>query len=151
MGKFNNILATQIGRGNDPTGHGYFGASRGNGTRKHEGFDIISTPGEKVYAPHRGKVRISRVYSTTKLGKENMMLVEITGDVYKSKLMYVAPKVSTGYFVEAGQEIGVAQDVTKYHTENANDLDKNMICHVHISTWKHQLLTDPEPLLKLDY
>ena len=94
--KFNNILATQIGRGKDPTGHGYYGASRGNGTRKHEGFDIISTPGEKVYAPHRGVVRVGNVYSTTKLGKPTMKLIEVKGSVYKNKLMYVNPCVITG-------------------------------------------------------
>lgn len=151
MDKFNNILATQIGRGNDPTGHGYYGASRSNGARKHEGFDVISTPKEPVFATHRGKVRVSNVYATTKLGKPTMKLVEITGDVYRNKLMYVDPIVETGDFVEAGQQIGTAQDITSYHTESANDKDKNMINHVHISTWKHGLLTDPEPLLKLDY
>lgn len=151
MNKFNNILPTQIGRGEDPTGHGYYGASRSYGAREHHGFDIVSTPGEKVFAPHRGKVRIGEVYTHTKLGKVKMMLVEITGEVYRSKLLYVAPKVSTGQFVEPGQEIGEAQYVTGYHTSGPNDPDKNMINHVHISTWKHGLLTDPEPLLKLDY
>jgi len=145
MSKLNNIVLTQIGRGNDPTGHGYYGASRG--TRKHEGFDVISTPNENVYSPINGKVRIGNVYKTTKVGKEQMKLIEITGNTYKVKLMYVSSNLKNGDVVTPNMLIGKAQDISLYHDEGS----KGMINHIHEGVWKNGLLTDPEPLLKLDY
>jgi len=73
-------------RGNDPTGHGYYGAKRG--TRKHKGLDVVALPKEKIYSPITGFFkRIGQVYSHTK--KYN--LIEIVNDVYSIKLMYVEP------------------------------------------------------------
>ncbi|NIJ45055.1 murein DD-endopeptidase MepM/ murein hydrolase activator NlpD [Wenyingzhuangia heitensis] len=124
-------------RGNDPTGYGYYGASRSNGTRKHEGTDYCATPGENIYACISGKVRVGVVYSNS----TKMKLVEITGADYRVKQMYVQPNVKTGDFVKEGDCIGTSQDISAYW-------GGNMLNHVHISVWKHGLLTDPEPIIK---
>lgn len=141
---------TQSGilRDEDPTGNGWFGASRGS--RKHKGTDYVTTPGEAIFAICSGVVRVGNVYKKNKPNKPVMKLVEIDDKtVYRGKQMYVKPIVKTGQFVEEGQQIGVAQNVTDYHTENAQDSDAKMKNHCHVSLWKHGLLTDPEPVLKL--
>ena len=124
-------------RGNDPTGHGYYGAKRG--TRKHKGLDVVALPKEKIYSPITGFFkRIGQVYSHTK--KYN--LIEIVNDVYSIKLMYVEPyDFKANEFIAEGQEIGICQDISSYW-------GGNMTNHIHFEVRKHGLLTDPEPLLK---
>lgn len=122
-------------RGDDITGNGWYGASRGN--RKHEGVDYVVTPGEDIFSVTDGKIRIGNVYR----GSKKMKLVEITGAEYRAKQMYVNPLVKDGEIVKSGQKIGTAQDVAEFHGI------KNMKPHVHISVWKNGLLTDPEPII----
>ena len=55
--------------------------------------------------------------------------------------MYVYPNVKNGDYVEEGDVIGTAQDISSYHGGNMEN-------HIHISVWKNGLLTDPEPILK---
>ncbi len=131
-------------RGDDPTGHGYYGADRScNVDGKHHGLDIVTTPGEPIYATHTGKARIGQVYDAPKEGKELMQLVEVTGDEYKVKLMYVKPCVSQGQYVQQGELIGFAQNIAAYHD------DQDMINHIHMQVFKNGLETDPEPIIKL--
>lgn len=125
-------------RGNDPTGHGYYGARRSNGRRKHNGVDYCVEAGEPIYACISGKVRIGYPY----VASTKMKLVEIKNKEYKVKQMYVEPVVKSGEYVEAGDLIGYSQDVAGYHNLPA------MKNHVHISVWKNGLLTDPEPIIK---
>lgn len=125
-------------RGKDPTGNGWYGASRNKGKREHEGLDIVSVVGEPIMSMISGKIRTSTVYN----GSEEMTLVEIKNSTYKVKQMYVRPSVKTGDFITEGQIIGYAQDIAGYH-------DSDMKNHIHISVWKNGLLTDPEPLIKL--
>lgn len=122
-------------RGADPTGNGWYGASRGY--RKHEGCDYLSKRGDKVLACVSGKIRIGNVYTAT----DKFKLVEIKNKTYKIKQMYVHPTVKTGDSVQEGDVIGYAQDIAAYHGGGMKN-------HVHISVWKNGLLTDPEPILK---
>ena len=122
-------------RGNDPTGHGYYGAKRGS--RKHKGTDYIAEPGENILACTYGKVRIGQVYSWSK----EMKLVEITHSGVKVQQMYINPCVNNGDTVIKGEVIGCSQDISSFH-------GGNMINHCHISVWKNGLLTDPEPIIK---
>lgn len=123
-------------RGNDPTGHGYYGAKRGNS--KHKGVDIVAKPNEDVFTPIHGVI--------TKLGypyAKNLKFryVEITNDTYRIRLMYVSPKkISVGNRVFEGQKIGKAQDIASYW----NPKMKN---HIHVEAYKNGLLTDVEPLI----
>lgn len=124
-------------RGEDPTGHGYYGAKRG--TKKHKGLDIVTNPKEVILAPIHGFVtKIGYPYSFAL----QFRYVEITNDVYRVRLMYVSPKPSLkkGQRVFAGDVIGNAQDIASYW-------DENMLNHIHFEVYKHGLLTDPEPLL----
>lgn len=122
-------------RDKDSTGNGWFGASRGS--RKHKGTDFVVSPGERIYACISGRVRVGLVYG----GSIEMKLVEIVNDTYKVQQMYVQPYVKTGDYIKEGSVIGKAQDVAAFHGEI------EMKPHVHISVWKHGLLTDPEPLI----
>ena len=63
-------------RGNDPTGHGYYGAMRGN--RKHKGLDLVAKPSTPVFSPIDGVItKFGYVY------KGNMDL-----GMLKSKVMF---------------------------------------------------------------
>lgn len=127
-------------RNEDPTGNGWYGASRG--AREHKGVDFNTVPGEEIFACISGIVRISNVYQNS----TKMKLVEITGEIgrhhFRVQQMYVQPKVKTGDIIERNQLIGFAQDVSKYHGSN------KMKNHCHVSVWKNGLLTDPEPIIK---
>lgn len=123
-------------RGNDPTGHGYYGAKRG--TKKHKGLDIIVNEGDDILSPINGHFRrIGRVYEHT----DEFYLVELVNDTYSVKLMYVCPNdIKTNTPVIEGQIIGSAQDIAAYW-------GGKMLNHVHMEVRKHGLLTDPEPLI----
>lgn len=126
-------------RNQDSTGNGWYGASRGS--RKHEGVDFCTFPGEEIFACISGKVRVGNVY----VGSTKMKLIEIQDNFglhhYRVQQMYVKPIVNTGDFVERNQLIGYAQDVAGYHNSN------KMKNHCHVSVWKNGLLTDPEPII----
>ena len=130
-------LEKLIFRDKDLTGNGWYGAKRGR--KKHKAVDIIGTPGEDVFAPICGLVtKIGQVYAQTTRFK----YVEITNDVYRIRLMYCKPSVKLNQLVVECDVIGVLQDVASYW-------NPEMKPHLHIQLWKHGLLTDPEPLLKL--
>ena len=134
-----------IFRGSDPTGNGWFGASRG--TRTHKGVDIVVAPGEEIFAMISGKVtKLGYVYSNPKEAKPTMRFVEIEskieGDHYRLWQMYVSPTVEKGDQVEQNQIIGKAQDIADYHN---SDKMKN---HVHVQLWRNGVLIDPEPMIK---
>lgn len=136
-------------RGSDPTGNGWFGASRGS--RKHKGVDIVVVPGEDIFAMMSGTVtKLGYVYSNPKQGKPVMRFVEIQntieGDHYKLWQMYVSPSVEKGQEIEQNQIIGKAQDIADYH--KSEDDEHEMKNHVHIQLWKNGVLVDPEPLIK---
>ncbi len=126
-------------RGNDPTGHGYYGAKRGS--RKHKGLDLVAKPGTKVMCPIDGVItKIGQVYENTSRFK----YIEITNDVYRHRLLYIKPYtwVKKGIRVFECDVIGEVQNISFYH----NSRMKN---HLHWEIYKHGLLTDPEPLLEL--
>ncbi|OCK44390.1 hypothetical protein BA195_06850 [Tenacibaculum soleae] len=143
-----------IDRGNDPTGFGHFGAKRG--TRKHKGHDIISVPGESVVSMIDGVVtKIGYAYKNAL----QFRYVEVTNDTYRVWLMYLEhANLKVGQTVCAGQRVGYAMDIAKYH--NAKRAKKNkllkkserkklvkMINHLHVQIWKNGKLVDPKPYL----
>ncbi|WP_394749525.1 peptidoglycan DD-metalloendopeptidase family protein [Spongiimicrobium salis] len=125
-------------RGNDPTGHGYYGAKRGN--RKHKGLDLCAEPGNIVLSPINGIVtKIGTVYKHTSKFK----YIQVTGDVYKVRLMYAklkTPGIKLNSRVFEGMEIGIVQDIAGFWGSKMKN-------HLHMEVYKHGLLTDPEPLL----
>lgn len=126
-------------RGEDSTGNGWYGASRGS--RKHKGVDYIGEVGDPVYACISGKVRIGNVYDIKKYPKRShFKLIELKGDVYRTKEMYVKPVVKTGEYAFEGDIIGYLQGIGEYY-------GNGMPNHCHVSVWKNGLLTDPEPII----
>lgn len=123
-------------RGNDPTGHGYYGAKRG--TRKHKGLDLVSKPKDVVSSLIDGVVtKIGYPYA----GNLTFRYVDVSNDVYRVRVMYIFPKnISVGDRVFAGQQIGETQDISSFW-------NPRMINHIHIEVYKNGLLTDPEPLI----
>lgn len=123
-------------RGNDPTGHGYYGAKRG--TRKHKGLDLVAEPLTDVFAPIDGVItKLGYPYS----GNLNFRYIEITNDVYRVRIMYCQPKnITLNRRIFKGDKIGEVQDIAGYW----NPKMKN---HIHFEVYKHGLLTDPEPLI----
>ena len=137
MTKFYSVLDEMKLRGNDPTGHGYYGAKRGS--RKHKGLDILSKPSDAVYTPIEGKVtKIGQVYSQTAIYK----YVEISNKTYRIRLMYCFPLVSVGEEVAACDVIGQTQDIASFWGGDMSN-------HIHIEVYKNGLLTDPEPLFEV--
>jgi len=127
-------------RGNDPTGYGHYGASRG--TRKHKGVDVLSTAGEDVMSPISGEItKYGFVYANPKADKPKMRYVEITGAMYRVWIMYsTLEHFSVGDRIFEGDVFGIAQNVSDYWGGAMRN-------HLHVQAWKYGLLTDPEPLL----
>lgn len=133
-----NPLAKMKLRGDDPTGHGHYGAPRGS--RKHKGLDLVARPGTKVFAPITGYVsKVGYPYANDL----TFRYIEITsGGMYRVRLFYVEPSVKKGDIVAAGDVIGKVQDIAS----RWNPAMKN---HLHLEVYKYTLLTDPEPIITL--
>lgn len=139
MIKFTDITENMEPRGYDPTGHGHYGARRGN--RKHKGYDLATSPGEYIYSPIHGVIT---KYGYPYASDLSYRYIEITGNEYRVRIMYAA--LENGYKkgdrVFRGDKIGVAQDIASKH-------NPNMVNHVHVEVYRNGLITDPEPLLEL--
>lgn len=120
-------------RGVDAFGSGAFGAIRDAGKRDHHGVDYIAQPGAPVRAPISGEVtHIGYAYS----GSNELRFVEITDPATKTsaRVLYVAPSVTEGVIVAAGDDIGVSQDlgarypgITNHVHVELRDADRRLI------------------------
>lgn len=101
-------------RGNDKHGSGAFGASRG--ARKHEGVDIVATPGENVFSPMAGEVsRVGYAYGAGAGGIDDaspLRYIEVRQGKTSARLFYVKPCVSVGQRVKAGDALGTVQSIS---------------------------------------
>lgn len=113
-----------VTRGQDRYGSGAFGSARDGGKRKHEGVDYAAPPGHKATAPIAGVVvRIGHAYKND----ARLAYIEIANkdNGYSAKVLYVAPSVTVGQRLAAGETIGVVQDLSvKYPAGITN--------HVHV-------------------
>lgn len=136
--KFRPFIKPFIRRKCDRYGCGTFGASRDGGSRKHNGMDVISREGQPVFAPFGGKVRTFNPYK----GYTALDGIEISGRVYKVKLMYVLPAVNNGDIVKAGQVIGWAQSLqSKY---------PGIPDHIHCEVWASGRALNPSGYFPAD-
>lgn len=96
----------------DTEGSGVFGASRG--VRLHLGVDLQCIPGQKVMAPHSGRItRMVYPYANNLVYKG----VEIVNDTFISWLFYIEPLHDLiGKQVVGGQVVGVAQNITQKYS-----------------------------------
>jgi murein DD-endopeptidase MepM/ murein hydrolase activator NlpD len=92
------ILRKHLRRGCDGDGCGHYGASRDGGKRVHKGFDIVSVPGEPVYSPLEGRVRLFKVTPTS-----NFVGLSVKRGSLEVKVMYLKPTVNWGSYVKKGQ------------------------------------------------
>ena len=118
-------------------GVGDFGAYRSaHPDIPHQGQDFLAVPGQEVFAPISGVVRIARPYKDD----SRFSGVEIygTGGASKVKVFYISPAVAAGETVEAGQPIGTVQDLSvKY---GAAFLPQN---HVHVEVRRAGVVVNP--------
>ncbi len=139
-------------RRNDLIGSGAFGASRGGGTRKHQGVDLEAPAGSPVRSPVDGAVeKIGDPYRKGHPlhGQFNTIWIR-TKTGFRVKMFYVNPQdrngnplVKPGDIVRAGQPVGTMQDRARH--------DKGMINHLHLEIRGGKGLKtaiDPAPWLK---
>ena len=106
-------------RGSDSWGSGEWQASRGGG-KLHRGIDLVVSPGDEVYAPCGGTLRIGYPYNNDQTFK----YIAIKGHAGEVRLMYVLPRVQEGE-VKRGDAVGVAQDIRIRYSET-------MTPHIHM-------------------
>jgi len=120
-------------RGHDDHGDGHYGASRGN--RAHKGVDIISNPGDPIFASISGIARLTAPYSNPSPEKVRVNTgVKIigTGDYEGMTVYYFYTKALNdilGTQVTSGQVIGTA-------LEMATAYGPGMTNHVHFQIGK---------------
>lgn len=124
-------------RGVDVQGAGNFGASRGG--RLHAGLDLLAIAGlDRGVAPFPSKVtQIGVAYAGSSLGSIHLQgLGAYSG--FRFHLMYVDPfkGILLSEF-EAGDELGIAQDVAGWYAAKGQPGMRN---HVHGALW---LAADP--------
>ena len=113
-------------RGSDAWGSGDWRAPRGD--RLHAGLDCVAAPGDPVYSPCSGVVRLGWCYRDD----PRYRLVEITGDDLIVRVLYVEPMVEDGDEVDSIKRIGSVQDIaTKY--------GQGMTNHIHLDVRLRQV------------
>ena len=135
--KFHKLTDANEHRGCDINwGCGYFGASRGGGTREHRGLDIKITKSQRIYSPINGVVkRIAYPYASDTKYKG----IVIENETYYIKIFYMNMTVTAGDKIRKGEVIGFAQNI-------AEKYDARMTPHVHIEVYKNGVLIDPTNL-----
>ena len=124
-------------RGVDAFGAGGFGAPRDQGTRRHDGTDFISAPGDFAAAPIAGKaVARGLAYPHhAMLPDLHSFHIEGTGPFkgWHVMLLYVAtaPEI-IGRTLEQGEEIGVCEDLPAYYALKYPNHPGLITCHVHL-------------------
>jgi murein DD-endopeptidase MepM/ murein hydrolase activator NlpD len=125
----------------DASGNGNFGSSRGGGTRKHNGVDLLVTKGQQVFAPFSGTITKQaypyaddRKYTGVHLTRK---------DGVKLKVFYMLPKTGIiGKSVNAGDVIGTAQAISEKYGPPMKD-------HIHIEVWRGATLENPKEFFNL--
>ena len=124
-------------RGDDPTGHGHYGARRSGG-RRHKGLDLKATPRTSFNAPFDCVIiRKGYVYG----GDTRYRLAEIKGvGQFKdltAKVMYLTDFDVTDKVIRRGRALGTVQDLSARH-------GTKMINHVHFELYRSGVLINPE-------
>lgn len=107
-------------RTQDVHGNGAFGSPRTHGT--HQGEDYIAAVGETIFAPISGTVTR---YPFPYKNDLSMKGIEIINADYVVKIFYLNPTAKINSVVQAGQPIGIAQNI-------AGKYSPGMQNHIHI-------------------
>ncbi len=116
----------------DAKGDGFFGSQR-NGSRVHEGLDLLARVGEPVKACRAGKVIVS---TEQKNGMGKYIIIRHPGNLATLYGHLSRVYVAKNDFVRQGQVIGVAGK-----TGNANHRDIQP--HLHFEVRKNNVPQDP--------
>jgi hypothetical protein len=129
----------------DQQGSGSFGSKRG--TRSHDGVDLVTTPGENLYAPENGF--ISRVaYPYSDLSYNGFVFVGDSGNTYK--VFYAKSNFFANQKIFSGEVIAQSEDISLRYLSEL----KPMKPHIHLEMYdKNNQLMNPETayLSKFDY
>ena len=122
-----------------------FGEPRGNGTRIHEGIDILATEGQEVYAVADGKL-VNQTGADASLSGNSWGLTAIDGTYYfYAHLSRFADGLKVGDSVRRNQVIGYVGD-----TGNPGPGNYHLHFEVHPGGIR-QPAVDPLPLLEVPF
>lgn len=124
-------------RGDDAWGSGHFGASRGK--RKHQGIDIVVSPGSTVSSPVDGTVMRTDVVVYPDAPHFSGVEIE-TDDGSRIKIFYVQPDIAKGSRIKAGDPVGTAEDFTKRYGPKKGGA---ITPHIHMEVRKDGKIVDP--------
>ena len=136
--KFRVFVKPFIRRKCDGFGCGNFGASRDGGNRKHMGMDVLTKQGQPVFAPFGGTIRNFKAYEND----SSLDGVQIQGNTFKVKLMYVQPARENGAKVNAGDVIGWAQSLQPKYPGISD--------HIHCEVWAYGKALNPDTYFPKD-
>jgi hypothetical protein len=127
----------------DRWGNGRFGMPRGtspDGSKKyHDGLDLEVEPGDPIFSPINGKIdKVDYPYASDLFWTG----LQISNNMVRVEVWYMNPFITAGR-VNAGQQIGVAQDISKRYppTEDFNYIMKPHI-HLRVTLLPFTVLAD---------
>ena len=121
-------------------GQGYFGASRGGGTRSHQGLDISAYPASAVYASRAGVV--TQVVNKDNGGYGKYIVID-HGDGTTTKYAHnILNLVVSTMYVPEGRVIALSGQTGNAHGQPRSE------AHVHFEIRKKGRPVDPATLLK---
>ena len=127
----------QLNRADRPLeGHGEFGTSRGNGSRRHGGVDIQGDVGDSIVAYAAGTVRVQRNNGAA----GNTVTIDHGGGVVTRYMHLQDINVRDGQRVDAGQQIA-----TMGRTGNT---PRQGDTHLHFEMLRDGRKVDPMPYLR---
>jgi hypothetical protein len=112
----------------DDWGKGHFGARRGS--KYHDGLDLIVTPGQPIFSMIDGLVeKYEQCYSKDPRWRG----IQIANAMLRVELWYMEAQntVAVDEYVNAGQMIGVAQDISEKYPPT-NKIPHEMTPHIHV-------------------
>jgi len=122
---------------NDNRGDGFFAAQRGNGTRLHNGIDLLAAVGVPVFAGRSGFV----IAATQNQGMGKYIIIRHSAGATSIYGHLSEVYVAKGNFVRQGWLIGAVGK-----TGNANYRD--MLAHLHFEVRKGGVPVDPFDYLR---
>lgn len=115
----------------DKWGDGKFGARRAGGKKFHDGVDLVTTPGEKVFSMQSG---IVEKYELCYLSDPRWRGIQIANANIRTEIWYMTPISGLiGKFIETGQHIGFSQDISqRYSDPKKIEEFGHMTPHLHV-------------------
>ncbi len=116
-------------RGQDDWGAGHYGASRGS--RRHNGVDVVNSPGDAVKSLTYGTVtKVGWCYGWKKHpDRKHLRYVQVTLDGNDCRYFYCKPTAAQGDKIKPGDELGIAHDLNAVFVDERK---RPMTQHYHL-------------------